>query len=65
MQGTIESAGKAYQWWAGKADREGQYCVHCRKDDYGITRYLDHEPDAATARKIADRLVTAVDALEN
>lgn len=59
MNGQIEQNGESYEWWAGKASPETdhEYCVHCYRGDYGVTRYYDYEPDQneaeTTARKLA------------
>lgn len=66
MQGKIEQAGKSYEWWAGKANPDaegGDFCVHCRQGEYGVTRYFDREPDKAQAERAARELAPAVDKL--
>ncbi len=62
MKGQIEHNGERYDWWAGKAspDAESDFCVHCRKGDYGVTRYYDYEPDSKEAEITARKLIPMV-----
>lgn len=65
MEGTIEVEGTEYWWWAGPANngaKEG-YCVHCRNENYGVTRYIKHEPNETDARSTARELAPMVNAL--
>lgn len=66
MEGTIKAQGNEYWWWAGAANqgaREG-YCVHCRNETYGVTRYMDSEPSPSEARETAESLIPKVSQLQ-
>lgn len=66
MEGKFEHAGNSYEWWAGSAspDAEEDYCVHTRKGDWGVTRYVSTEPDEGEAKKIAKKLAEIVDRMD-
>lgn len=67
MDGTIEMNGKQYWWWAGPANdgAEERFCVHCRGENLGVTRYLDDEPkpERTEAENVAKKLVSKVEAI--
>lgn len=65
MEGTLQQQGKEYWWWAGPANdgaKEG-YCVHCRSSDFGVTKYIENEPDEHSAKQTAQELIAKVDSL--
>ncbi len=66
MKGTIDKAGNQYEWWAGPAnpDAEEDYCVHCRRGDWGVTEYLASKPSEQDAEKSAQQLIDHVDRLQ-
>lgn len=66
MEGTIEQAGTQYWWWAGPANdgaHEG-YCVHCRGEDYGVTRYVSDKPSETQARSTAESLISKIEQIQ-
>ncbi|MCR9261059.1 MAG: hypothetical protein NXH95_15145 [Pseudomonadaceae bacterium] len=65
MEGTINVADKKYWWWAGPANdgAEERYCVHCRHETFGVTQYMDTEPDKQLAEETAKALVSKVDSV--
>lgn len=67
MEGTIKQNGNDYWWWAGPANdgaREG-YCVHCRNEAFGVTEYINSEPDEASAEHTAKALVAKVESISS
>ncbi len=66
MKGTIDKAGNQYEWWAGPSnpDAEEDYCVHCRRGDWGVTEYLASKPSEQDAEKTAQQLIDHVDRLQ-
>lgn len=66
MDGKFETSGNSYEWWAGPAnpDAEEDYCVHCRRGDWGVTQYISNNPDKQEAEKIAKNLAPHVDRLK-
>lgn len=65
MNGTITENGNKYEWWAGPAspDAKEDYCVHCRRGDWGVTQYVASEPKQTDAEATARKLVPFVDQL--
>lgn len=65
MDGKIQYSGNEYRWWAGPADSDlnYEYCVHCCRGEFGVTRYLSAEPDETQAKQIAQTLAPMVDGL--
>jgi hypothetical protein len=65
MNGQFETDGKNYEWWAGPAspDAEEDYCVHCRRGDWGVTKYVESSPSQSTAEQTARTLASQVDTL--
>lgn len=64
MTGQVEHAGKTFSWWAGSADHEGEWCVHCRHESYGLSQYLQDQPSEDEAQQLAQRLAPLVEAVE-
>ena len=62
MDGTISVAGKEYWWWSGPANdgAKEDYCVHCRGGEYGVTKYMDTEPDEAMSERVANELAPKI-----
>ena len=63
MEGKFTKSGKNYEWWAGRANPEADedYCVHCRRGDWGVTQYLATEPSQKEAEELANGLTTQVE----
>ena len=65
MDGTIQNDGTEYWWWSGPANdgaKEG-FCVHCRNSTYGVTKYMDTEPDELLSESTAKQLIPMVNGL--
>lgn len=65
MTGTFDYSNNSYSWWAGEAapEPEGKYCVHCWRDEVGVTRYTDQALTQAQAEQLARDLAADVDRL--
>lgn len=65
MKGTFTENGNNYEWWAGPAspDANEDYCIHCRRGDWGVTQYVAREPAQNDAEAKARKLVGRVDQL--
>jgi len=61
---SFEHAGKTYSWWAGHSDHQKEYCVHCRHEDYGLTRYLQDQPADEEAEELAKGLAPHVEGIK-
>lgn len=65
MRGKFDHSDHTYEWWAGNASpgAEDEYCVHCRRNHVGVTRYTDKKLSQAEAEQIARDLAPAVERL--
>lgn len=63
MTGSFDHGGATYTWWAGSSDRESEWVVHCRQEQYGVSRYLQGSPDESEAQKVAEGLAPLVASL--
>lgn len=65
MNGTFTEGGNDYEWWAGPASPEANedFCVHCRRGDWGVTQYVASEPGQSDAEATARKLVPHVERL--
>lgn len=66
MDGSFSKNNNEYEYWAGPAnpDAEEDYCVHCRRGDWGVTQYIAQKPSAEQAEQLAMALAPHVDALQ-
>ena len=65
MDGKFSQSGNDYQWWAGKSDEDvnKDFCVHCRREKYGITQYMSDDVSDTEAEAIAKTLAPMIERL--